>query len=173
MKNSLNNRMNLKMKWFLLFCISPFLTFSHTPNPKYADSSILPYSDTNPLPWLEDFSEAKKEAKESGKMILLNFCGTDWCAPCIQLRKKVFASEPFQEFAKDKLVLLRADFPRLKKNQLPEDQKLKNEKLAELYNKNGVFPLTVLIDQDGNVLKEWEGYQPDIPKFLKEISDKL
>ncbi|MFM1913088.1 MAG: hypothetical protein RIR51_926 [Bacteroidota bacterium] len=173
MKNSLNNMMNLKMKWFLLFCISPFLTFSHTPINSYSDSSILPYLDTNPLPWLEDFSEAKKEAKESGKMILLNFCGTDWCAPCIQLRKKVFASEPFQEFAKDKLVLLRADFPRLKKNQLPEDQKMKNEKLAELYNKNGVFPLTVLIDQDGNVLKEWEGYQPDIQKFLKEISDKL
>lgn len=125
------------------------------------------------LPWREDFSAAQTEAASSNKKILLNFCGTDWCAPCIQLRKNVFASAQFQEFAKDKLVLVRADFPRLKKNQLPEALKAHNEKLAEIYNKKGVFPLTVLIDANGKVLREWEGYQPDIPKFLQEISSKL
>ncbi len=164
---------NKQMKWILFFCFSPLLTFSHPPILPSFHTNILIFSASNPLPWLEDFSEAKIAAKESDKMILLNFCGTDWCAPCIQLRKKVFASEQFQEFAKDKLVLLRADFPRLKKNQLPEEQKLKNEKLAELYNVKGLFPLTVLLDKEGNVLREWEGYQPDIPKFLKEIAEKF
>ncbi len=173
MKYFLYFKLNKQMKWILFLCFFPLLTFSYTPILPSPHTNILTLSDSNPLPWLEDFSEAKIAAKESGKMILLNFCGTDWCAPCIQLRKKVFASEEFQEFAKDKLVLLRADFPRLKKNQLPEEQKLKNEKLAELYNEKGLFPLTVLLDQEGNVLREWEGYQPDIPKFLKEIAEKF
>jgi len=122
------------------------------------------------LSWIGDFSQAQKEAASEKKLILLNFSGSDWCGPCIKLKQDVFESARFGEFAPNNLVLVRADFPRLKKNQLPADQQARNEKLAERYNPNGKFPLTVLINSQGKVLKEWEGYQPSVSKFISEIA---
>jgi thioredoxin-related protein len=108
-------------------------------------------------------------AKSSNKLILLNFSGSDWCGPCIQLKKEVFESEQFKAFAEGKLVLVRADFPRLKKNQLEKSQQAKNDLMAEKYNTDGKFPLTVLINADGKVMHKWEGFQPSISKFIQEI----
>jgi peroxiredoxin len=42
--------------------------------------------------------------------------------------------------------------------------------MAERYNPNGKFPLTVLINAQGKVVKEWEGYQPSKEKFIAEIA---
>ncbi len=123
--------------------------------------------------WVSDFAEAQKKAKTEQKFILLNFSGSDWCGPCIQLKKEVFESTEFKSFASEKLVLLRADFPRLKKNQLPKVQQDKNDMLAEKYNGEGKFPLTVLINPDGKVIHQWEGFQPSIAKFIKEIASFL
>ena len=89
------------------------------------------------------------------------------------MKKEVFQSESFKLFAADKLVLLRADFPRLKKNQLPKSQQEKNDLLAEKYNTEGKFPLTVLINSEGKVVKQWEGFQPSTAKFIKEIASFL
>jgi thioredoxin-related protein len=119
--------------------------------------------------WGNDFAEAQKTAKAENKLILLNFSGSDWCGPCIQLKKEVFESETFKTFAGPKLVLVRADFPRLKKNQLEKSQQAKNDLMAEKYNQDGKFPLTVLINADGKVLHKWEGFQPNISKFIQEI----
>ena len=122
------------------------------------------------LSWMGDFSQAQKDASTQKKLILLNFSGSDWCGPCIKLKHDVFESEAFGQYAQDKLVLVRADFPRLKKNQLPADQQARNDQMAERYNPNGKFPLTVLINSQGKVLREWEGYQPSVQKFITEIS---
>ena len=122
------------------------------------------------LSWLGDFSQAQKDASTQKKLILLNFSGSDWCGPCIKLKHDVFESEAFGQYAQDKLILVRADFPRLKKNQLPADQQARNDQMAEKYNPNGKFPLTVLINSQGKVLKEWEGYQPSVQKFISEVS---
>ncbi len=122
------------------------------------------------LSWMGDFSQAQKDAKDQQKLILLNFSGSDWCGPCIKLKHDVFESEAFGQYAQNKLVLVRADFPRLKKNQLPADQQARNDQMAERYNPNGKFPLTVLINSQGKVLKEWEGYQPSVQKFISEIA---
>ena len=110
--------------------------------------------------WTTDFSKAKTEATEKSKYILLNFSGSDWCGPCMKLKKEVLDSEEFLKFAEDKLVLVRADFPRNKKNRLSPEQTKQNEALAEKYNNEGKFPLTVLINADGKVVKTWDGYSP-------------
>ena len=122
------------------------------------------------LSWIGDFSQAQSQAKQEQKLILLNFSGSDWCGPCIKLKHDVFESAEFDQFAQGKLVLVRADFPRLKKNQLPKDQQDRNDQMAERYNPNGKFPLTVLINAQGKVVKEWEGYQPSKEKFIAEIA---
>ena len=123
-------------------------------------------------PWLTNFEKAKDEAAGSHKLIVLNFSGSDWCIPCMRLHKDIFESEVFRKYAEDNLVLVNADFPRLKKNQLPKELSKQNDALADQYNPHGNFPLTLLLDAQGKVLKEWEGYPNETPdKFLTEIDE--
>lgn len=125
------------------------------------------------LIWNENFNEAQQQAKTTHKQILINFSGSDWCGPCIRLRKEILESEVFEAYAKENLVLVRADFPRQKKNQLPAAQVKKNESLAEQYNPEGKFPYTILLDENGKILKSWDGY-PNVAaeKFVSEIKTR-
>jgi len=124
--------------------------------------------------WLTDFDAARNTAAQEHKFIVLNFSGSDWCAPCIKMEQEVFESEEFQSVAEKELVLVRADFPRLKKNKLPEEQTKHNEILAEKYNPTGKFPLTVLLDVNGKVIKEWEGYAfGSHGKFIADLQQTL
>jgi thioredoxin-related protein len=124
--------------------------------------------------WVLDFKQAENEAKESHKHILINFSGSDWCGPCIRTHKEIFEKEAFENYAEKNLVLVRADFPRLKKNQLPADQLKKNNDLAVKYNPDGDFPLTVLTDENGKVIKEWKGF-PDVSpeEFVKQVENAI
>jgi thioredoxin-related protein len=140
------------MKFLLTFLISSLLT-------------------TNSAVWFSDFNKAKTEATTSGKYILVNFSGSDWCGPCIRLHKEIFESETFTSYAQKNLVLVNADFPRLKKNQFPKEQQKMNDALADQYNPQGHFPYTVLIDAKGKVIKTWDGFPNESPdKFLGDIN---
>ncbi|MBV9989088.1 MAG: thioredoxin family protein [Chitinophagaceae bacterium] len=107
--------------------------------------------------WKTNMTEARQEAATRHKYILLNFSGSDWCVPCMQMHREIFENPAFQTFAEQSLVLVNADFPRQKKNQLSRQQQQENEALADRYDNTGVFPLTVLLDENGKVLKQWEG----------------
>jgi len=120
--------------------------------------------------WLTDFNNAKKIAAEKHQLILLNFSGSDWCGPCMRLKKEIFESAFFESFADSNLVLVNADFPRNKKNQLPKEQETQNEKLADEYNPNGQFPLTLLLNANGKIIKTWDGFPNMKPEdFVLQI----
>lgn len=130
--------------------------------------SLLPVT----LIWKGDFAQAQLQAKNNHQLILINFSGSDWCGPCIRLRKEILESAVFETYAKDHLVLVRADFPRQKKNQLSAGQVKQNEALAEKYNPDGKFPYTLVVDENGKVLKSWEGYPNESPeKFVQQIAN--
>jgi thiol-disulfide isomerase/thioredoxin len=109
------------------------------------------------IPWQPSFEKAKAEAKATHKYILLNFSGSDWCGPCIRMRNEIFSSDAFLKMADSSLVLVNADFPRSKKNKPARDIQKQNESLADKYNKDGKFPYTLLLDENGKVVKSWEG----------------
>ena len=101
-----------------------------------------------------NIDEAKKQAAKDGHPIALVFSGSDWCKPCIQLKTNVLQHQSFIDFADKNLVLVEVDFPYKKANRLPKAQQTHNEKLAEQYNQQGVFPLIVLTDSDGDIKGE-------------------
>ena len=107
--------------------------------------------------WHTDLKEAEQLATKEHRHILLNFSGSDWCGPCMRLRKEIFESAVFKEMADTQLVLVNADFPRNKKNQLSAEQQRLNDAMADQYNPQGKFPYTVLLDANGKVLREWDG----------------
>jgi len=112
----------------------------------------------NAQEWQTDLNQAKAKAVEEGKNIVLVFQGSDWCAPCMKLEKEIWTNDEFKTYAKDHFVMLLADFPKKRGNALSPEQQEKNNKLAETYNKNGFFPLVVILDKEGNVLGQ-TGYK--------------
>ncbi len=126
-----------------------------------------------PTSWTLDLDAALLNAKADNKYVLLYFSGSDWCGPCIKLKKEVYENDKFEAFSKQNLILVKADFPRKKANQLEKYQIVLNEKMAEKYNSSGKFPLTLLLDKSGKVLKEWEGYPKglDTDGIIAQISE--
>jgi len=130
-------------------------------------------SSSDHLKWQHSYEEATKQAAAEHKPILMVFAGSDWCKPCIMLRREVWDTPAFHDYAQEHFVLLELDFPRFKKNQLPEEQKKDNEQLAERYNQEGVFPLVVLTDAQGQVLGK-TGYQPGGPEnYISHLEQLL
>ncbi|MCK8522721.1 thioredoxin family protein [Aquimarina sp. D1M17] len=122
--------------------------------------------------WLNDFEIAKKIAVENDRPIVLVFAGSDWCIPCIKLERQILHTEEFKTYAKDHYVLLKADFPRKRKNQLPQDIQRQNASLAEEYNRSGGFPMVVVLDKTGQKLGEI-GYEKVTPSAYIESLNTL
>jgi thioredoxin-related protein len=131
---------------------------------------LIGISAINAQDWQTNFEKAKAMASNEIKPIVLVFQGSDWCAPCIKLDHEIWSTDIFKSYAKDHFVMLQADFPRKKKNNLSEAQNASNAKLAELYNKSGIFPFVVVLDSKGKVLGE-TGYKKTTPEqYIKELN---
>ena len=128
---------------------------------------------SNPTSWQSNFEEAKLIATEQDKTILMVFAGSDWCAPCIKLKKKILITEEFQEFEKENLVVLYLDFPKRKKNRLPKEMTKQNEALAEQYNRSGAFPNILLMDNFGKVIKNLAYEGQSSKGFITELKASL
>lgn len=122
------------------------------------------------VPWYYNLDEAKTIAQKEHRHILLNFSGSDWCGPCIRMHREIFETEVFEHMADSSLVMVNADFPRMKKNQLPAAQQQLNDAMADKYNSKGKFPYTVLLTADGKILKTWDGFPGTAPDaFAHEV----
>ena len=120
--------------------------------------------------WQTDFTVAKDIATKDHKPIILVFQGSDWCGPCIKLDHEIWSTDTFKTYANKNYVMLQADFPKRKKNALPEAQTIANAKLAETYNKNGIFPFVVVLNSKGEMLGE-TSYKKTTPEnYIKEIN---
>lgn len=118
-----------------------------------------------------DAQEAFRIAGETQKPVLLVFAGSDWCAPCIRFEKQVLTENDFLEFAKENLVVLKADFPQRKK--LPDGEQEQNDTLAEQYNPKGVFPKIVLLRGNKTVVSTFSYNNETSEEFITQIKDSL
>lgn len=121
-----------------------------------------------------NYQKAAEQAKAEQKAMIIVFSGSDWCAPCIKLDRTVWQSDVFAK-ASENWIIYKADFPKKKQNQLGSELKAQNEKLAEKYNPNGIFPLVVMIQPSGKVLGQLsyeaisaEAYIQKMKKILHE-----
>ena len=96
--------------------------------------------------WIPDMDAAKNQAAEQKKDLMIEFTGSDWCPPCMQLRANVFSKPDFQKEAQKNFVLVELDYPRGKEQS--KEMKAANEKLAQQYGVRG-FPTVVFADASG------------------------
>ncbi|HSN60845.1 MAG TPA: thioredoxin family protein [Ferruginibacter sp.] len=122
--------------------------------------------------WQPNFETAKQQAREKNQLILLNFSGSDWCGPCIRMKREILEDSTFSCMADTSLIMINADFPRSKKHQLAKEIQKNNEALADKYNPEGKFPFTLLLDANGKILKSWDGMpNENVAEFTQLIKN--
>jgi thiol:disulfide interchange protein len=123
---------------------------------------------TTPQGWITDLDKAFQKAKAEKKAVLVEFTGSDWCPPCVVMRKNVFDTKEFVSEASKHFILVELDFP----NADPAMQE-KNKPLAMKYNVEG-FPTTLLFNAQGKEFSRF--FSIDFPKtelILKHLRQAL
>lgn len=123
---------------------------------------------TTPDGWSTDLDKAFAKAKTEKKCVLVEFTGSDWCPPCIAMRKNVFSKKEFVTAAAKKYILVELDFPKSDK-----DLAEKNQPLAEKYKIEG-FPTVILFTPEGKEFTRFFASQfPKTEDFLKHLDEAL
>jgi thiol:disulfide interchange protein len=121
-----------------------------------------------PEGWTADLDKALETAKKENKAVLVEFTGSDWCPPCIMMKKNVFSKKEFVEAASKNFILVHLDFP----NGDPELKK-KNQPLAEKYQIEG-FPTVVLLNSQGKEFTRFFASEhPKVDAFLAHLDTSL
>ena len=97
-------------------------------------SSLTLYSQENDG-WLLNFDKAAELSMKTGKPILANFTGSDWCGWCIRLKKEVFVTPAFKKWADENVILLELDYPR--RTPQTEEIKKQNRELHQFFKVRG------------------------------------
>ncbi|CAI8334931.1 MAG: Disulfide bond reductase DsbH [Opitutia bacterium UBA7350] len=120
--------------------------------------------------WETDFEAAQAKAKATGKPMLLDFTGSDWCGWCIRLKKEVFSQAEFIDYAASAFVLVTVDFPRGK----PQSEALQqqNDALAKKYGVSG-FPTIILLSPDGALLAETGYLRGGAENYVAHLKELL
>ena len=117
--------------------------------------------------WLLSLEKAQEFAKKSGRPILINFTGSDWCGWCMKMKTETLSKPEFVRFASSNLILVELDFPR--KAPQSEEVKAANEATKTRYGVRG-FPCYVLVDPAGKELGRQSGYlQGGVPAFTQKL----
>ncbi|RPJ35919.1 MAG: DUF255 domain-containing protein [Verrucomicrobiaceae bacterium] len=121
-----------------------------------------------PAGWSTDLEKALVQAKAEKKSVLVEFTGSDWCPPCIVMRKNVFSKKEFVTAASKNFILVELDFPKGNK-ELGE----KNQPFAEKYRIEG-FPTVILLDSEGKEFSRFFASEyPTVKEFLKHLDEAL
>lgn len=120
--------------------------------------------------WLEDYQEARTASVATGKPIVVQITGSDWCIPCQQLEAEVFSQPEFLAEASARYVLLRLDFPR--NTAQTERRRVQNKTWADRYPFPG-FPTLQILDAQGLLFGQHSGYVPGGPAALLALLQSL
>lgn len=141
-----------------------------------AQTSMADYKAENEG-WLVNIDKAYEESKKTGKPILANFTGSDWCGWCKRLTKSVFIHDEFKQWADKNVVLLELDFPRRK--QLPQEIRQQNASLQKAFSIRG-YPTIYLFDLDKKPNGEFAisalgktGYTKTVAEFTNGLDEML
>lgn len=133
-------------------------------------ASLAVALSTQAAVWKTDFEAAKAEAKRSGKVVVMNFTGSDWCGYCIKMKKETLDMKAFADYADKNAVLVEVDFPSRKR--LPAAQQKANDALKKKYDVEG-YPTFVVTDADGKELGRQVGYLQGGPLAFIDKIQKL
>jgi protein disulfide-isomerase len=116
--------------------------------------------------WLTDVPQAQEQARKQNKLVFLDFTGSDWCSWCIKLKKEVFDTKEFKEYADQHLVLVEVDFPQKKKQS--DEMKKANNALQKKYGIQG-YPTIIVLNAEGKKVGELGYMKGGAKPFIGEL----
>lgn len=119
---------------------------------------------------ITNWNEAKELAKKENKQILIILTGSEWCAPCKKMDKRVIDNSEFQKYAKKNLVIFLIDLPG---GVLDMNSKVFQdyEKFKEKYKSNAL-PSLILTDKNGIKIRILKGRMFKIGNVMRQLKSK-
>ena len=146
------------------------------PNRQAPAAQSGPYKAKNDG-WMVNLEQAYAESKKTGKPIMANFTGSDWCGWCKKLDRSVFHQPGFDKWADENVVLLELDFPR--RFRVPPEVAQQNNSLKQQFGVRG-FPTIWVFDVDKKDSGQWDikalgktGYTKTLAEFQSTIGNYI
>ena len=115
-------------------------------------------------PWLTDIDKGIEKAKMEGKLVMVEFTGSDWCHSCKVMDEQVFSQEEFLKKAQEGYVLVKLDAPH-------SDVELTKSTHGVMEKwKIAGFPTVLLLSMEGEEITRFIATQyPTVKKFTKAL----
>ena len=119
-------------------------------------------------PWLTNLDEGVKKAKAEGKLVMVEFTGSDWCKPCMVMNEKVFSDKQFLKKAQEGYVLVMLDAP----HSDPELSK-STEAVMEKWKIEG-YPTVLLLTEEGKeITRTIATKYPSVDQFINFLTKEV
>jgi thiol:disulfide interchange protein DsbD len=129
-----------------------------------------------------DFDEAVAAARLLKRPVMIDFTGHS-CANCRKMESEVFSKQEVSNALHNEFVVVSLYVD--EKKELPEEEKYtskfdgsfiksvgaKNLDFEATIGGSNAQPLYIFTDQDGKIIRNAGGYDPDVSRFLKILSD--
>ena len=141
------------------------------------EKTVVTHKAHNPG-WLVSVQEAYTLSEKTGKPIMANFTGSDWCGWCKKLTADVFVHQEFKDWAAKNVILLELDYPR--RTQLPAEIVEQNAGMQQAFGVGGyptiwLFKMKKEKEQFNIIPYGRTGYAKSVDEFInasKQIIDQ-
>lgn len=122
------------------------------------------------VPWILDLDEGLRQARMSGKDVMLVFTGRGWCGHCMILEREVFKKPEFIRAVGNQYVFVELDFTFGDS----EQEQAREKRLRRLADERLIsgYPTVTLIDPTSEPYAYFVGYDPGlgVDRYLGRIS---
>lgn len=121
--------------------------------------------------WTTDLKAAYKQARKTGKYVLISFTGSDWCTACNAQKQGAFNKPQFAEWVNKRFILVEINVPRNAKLVGGEANLMKNQLVCDQFAIT-TFPTVFVVLGDGTIAGSYSGARI-LPQHAINELDKL
>lgn len=115
-----------------------------------------------------NFEAAAQRAEQEGKLLLVEFTGSDWCGACMQMHRSVLDKPEFAAGIRPGFIPVCLDYPR--KTELAAELKKQNNELARRYAIQG-FPTLLVLTPAGDLCGGFAGCRTRVQDVLDILGE--
>ncbi|WP_038529737.1 thioredoxin family protein [Formosa agariphila] len=128
---------------------------------------LIQIGNAQEVEMITEWKEAKELAEKENKQILIILTGSEWCAPCKKMDKKVIENPEFKKYAEENLIVFLID--------LPGGGLVINSKVYQDYEKfknkyeSIALPSLILTENDGTKIRTLKGKMFRLENVMKQL----